>query len=93
MKPKEEVISMEEWRRRESQLQAELAGAISWLRPYVDDDGFARYPACEGREETEKDEGCALTAKVDYRGKMLCKRHASTLALRELITQSRAEQG
>jgi hypothetical protein len=57
---------------------------VRWLRPNVVD-GVIRWPPCEEREDEGKE--CLLAAKIDWRGKMLCRRHASTLALKEICSE------
>jgi hypothetical protein len=67
---------------------------VRWLRPNVVE-GVVRWPPCEGivtdplalRNRDEDDTDCSLSAKVDFRGRMLCKRHAAKLALQELCSE------
>jgi hypothetical protein len=68
---------------------------VRWLKPNILD-GVVRWPMCEGEVSdpsalagrTEEDgRVCTLSAKVDYRGRMLCKRHAAKLALQELCSE------
>ena len=70
----------------------EVEVGIFWLKPIIVD-GVIRWPPCEEevtdpqarayREDDDTD--CALSAKVNYRGVMLCKRHAAKRLLSEFV--------
>lgn len=69
-----------------------MSEGIYWIKPIITD-GVVRWPACEAtvtdpmtmRYRDDDDVDCYLTAKVNYRGKMLCKRHAAKLILNEYV--------
>ena len=68
--------------------------SIYWIEPIIVD-GVARYPLCESectseqsrqyRQSRGEDNDCLLSAKVSWRGRNLCKRHAAKLALNEMV--------
>lgn len=71
-----------------------MSEGIYWLQPIVTD-GVIRWPTCEAlvteftgtRNRAMDDRDCALAAKIDYRGTLLCQRHASKLLLREFVKE------
>lgn len=72
----------------------DLDNEIYWIEPIIVD-GVARYPMCESectseqsrqyRESRGEDYDCLLSAKVSWRGRNLCQRHAAKLALHEMV--------
>jgi len=68
---------------------------IYWLKPIIIE-GVIRWPPCEeevtdpqARQYRDDDDtDCALSAKVDYKGVNLCKRHAAKRLLSEFVNDS-----
>lgn len=67
---------------------------VSWIKPTLSARGNPVYPSFQCQDDREirylndtpeTSKRCALPARVNYRGKKLCKRHAALHALVELI--------
>lgn len=67
---------------------------VRWIKPTIGPRGKAVYPALQCQDDREirylndtpeTSKRCALPARVDYRGRKLCRRHAALHALDELI--------
>lgn len=67
---------------------------VTWIKPVLSGRGKVMYPPWQCQDDREirylndtpeTSKRCALPARVNYRGKKLCKRHAALHALEELI--------
>lgn len=72
---------------------------VSWIKPTLTDRGKVVYPPGQCQDDREirylndtpsTSKQCALPARVNYRGRKLCKRHAALRALEEMIGSKEA---